>query len=430
MRTRTVARLRLSLADDGSSAEVLVTAGPPATRRDLDALLAGAGVVTGLDHEALAALAARLADETFEGEAIVARGRTPRPGTPGRIELAYQPGLRAGLVSANGCIDFHERSMLASVRAGDLVATIVPPEPGVAGFDVRGRVLPVAPVAPAVVHLGRGVRRYPDGRVVAAIDGVVLCGAGGTIDVVPLWMHDTDVDLRSGNLRIHGTLIVHGDVTSGFTATATGDVIVHGMIDGVVEAGGSVMVGCAVQGGSRVWAAGDLTCRHATAAVLHAGGTVSVDDQAANCSIRAAAVELTRGHGQIMGGEVRARRCIRALVAGTAAGVRTVLAIDGLLPALFALERSEPAPPPMVFSPRFTKPSVMLPLPTDAEVAQRIALLGHREKIRGARIQVRDRIHPGVCIRIGPAELEVSEPLPGGTFRFDEETGTVRRDEA
>lgn len=427
----------MQVANDASIAEVHVRRGAPASREQLDAALAAAGIVA-VDAAAVAALATRLADADYAGVAVVARGSPAQAGRDGHLAWVCRDGLQAGRLDADGHIDFHERSLLCSTSQGSVVATIVPPASGVAGVDVYGRATPAPAAKAAAPRLGPGVRQEGD-RIVAARDGVVCRGGDDKVDVVPLWKHEGNVDLHSGNLRITGTLVIRGDVSAGFAVAATGDVVVQGSVqDGEIDAGGAVVVGQAILGRSSVRAGGDLSCRHATGAALHAKGTVRLSDQAVHCTIAGDCVELVRGHGKIIGGEVRARRSINVRTAGTEAAAPTTLAVGEQHDEQRALVRDDAAAQRTA---RACRKGVLAGSTADRGGGQlgrdQVASAGHalarrlelasaaRELLRGASITVHDRVHAGVCIRFGQLRLDVTEALPGTTFRWDEATDSI-----
>src|SRR5439155_15672399 len=135
-----------------------------------------------------------------------------------------------------------ERGLLHPAVTGATVARVVPPQPGTPGRDVFGAAIPAAAGRPAPLRLGPGVRPGERGEVIATRDGVIAFQAG-SVDVVPLWQHKGDVDLASGNLHAHGSLLVTGDVHEGFLVETDGDVVVQGaVLDACIKAGGNAVI--------------------------------------------------------------------------------------------------------------------------------------------------------------------------------------------
>lgn len=426
-----MARLRLTIRGDGLAAELHASPGPPATAAEVQAVLAEAKVVHGLDQAALDQFTARLADAQFTGKVEIAKGTAPVAGTDGRLEGACLMPQLPGTEHTDGHIDYHERVLLHPAALDQDLARITAPTPGTAGCNVRGLPLPAKPGKPHQERLGPGVRCFGD-RLVAARNGTVL-HTERSFDVVPLHVHQGDVDLDSGNLHTHGSLQVQGDVHEGFAATADGHVHVTGAVfSGTVTAGASVRVDQGVLGtGSELRAGDDLVCRHATSASLQAGRLVEIGDQATHCRIQATHIRAARGRGAVFGGSLRSRQSIEVRAAGTATGAPTLLSVADLLDAQTELVRLQAE------AARFDRANLRsqrgedgrlgggkaLRLATragDRSQQERLRLLAlQRELLSAARITILDTAHPGVVLQFGAVRLPITLPIQGGEFRFD-----------
>ena len=394
-------------------------------------------MVHGLDHAALAALAAELGSETFAGSAVVARGQPPVIGEPGRVDFAFGEHLQPGHRRDGDGVDFHERGFLHPAAAGAEIARVHPPIQGVPGTTVLGRPLAVAPVRPAALRLGPGVAIDSNGLVHAARDGVVTL-AGGGIDVVPLFIHKGNVDLRTGNLHTHGSVQVTGDLGEGFQVEADGDVEVQGCTyGGSIVAGGTVKIGLGIQAGSRIEAGGEIRCRHATSSKLSANSTVIALDELVNCEAAAGEIHLLQGRGHVLGGSLRARTRIAVLQAGSDAGVPTLLAAGDLTSESAELqrrdqqrdraERNAKKALPRAFGPaRGGKLGRSQMAAVDAALTEKLALAARqREFLATATIEIRGAARAGVRIRFGTAERKLETTTTGVRFRWDASTGQI-----
>lgn len=427
-------RIHVTVAANGMCATARVAPGAVAPPGELDDVLRLAGIVHGLDVAACRLLAARLGDPNAAADAVVAAGSPPVPGQDGRLDGALLAAQQVGRTDERGNVDYRERDLLRSVAAGEVVATIVSPTDGTPGRDVCGRTVPARSGRAHRQRLGDGVRR--DGqRLIAVHAGVVLANER-LVDVVPLYTHAGDVDYRSGNLHTTGSLLVKGDVTDGFTATADGDVVVAGIVQGGgVVAGGSVHVGRGILGGAdTVRAGGDITCHHATSARLVAGREIRVADQVTDSHLQALCVRVTGGHGSVRGAEVCARDTIEVGTAGSPSGTRTVLAVGDLLQERAALARRTVATARVdraaSRSDRGRKGVRAAVRAGDAERRVELALrLRQREILRTAGIRVLGICHPGVVLRFGDAELRPTDELRAARFRFDIDQERIVREE-
>ena len=314
-------RIRIRIDDDALAAHVAVGAGPALERAALDAALAEAGIVAGLDESALALVAGALAVESAAlDDYCVARGRAAEDALPDVLSLSEPIGPTAGRLREDATLDYRERRLIVPVTAGDAIGRIVPGEPGEAGFDVRGKSLPPAPAPPLTVAHGDGVVRDESGFLRAARTGARTVDKSGAIDVVALHVHAAAVDLQSGNLATDGSLEIARDVTLGMHVRAGVDLAIKGTVEAArVEAGGSIEIAGGVIGGETgvVRARGNLKLRHALSARLFAGGTIEVGRSASTSELHAR--EISVG-GALLGDRAFAESRITVRDAGSPAG--------------------------------------------------------------------------------------------------------------
>ncbi len=417
--------------------ELHAVAGSPADLAAVNTALAAASVTHGIDADAVRAFAERLRDAAFAGSCVAARATLPAPGRDGSMELCFVPGLLPGQQLAGNAIDYRERSFLHPAAEGERIAVVHAAVAGTPGRDCLGRPIAAPPVRELTLRAGSGVRRDADGTITSMRGGCVTW-TKDTIDVVPLFVHKGDVNLRAGNLRTHGSLQIGGDVTEGFAVEAENDVDVQGgTFGGAITAGGSVRIALGAQQGSRIDAGGDIRCRHATASSLSAAGAVTALDELVRCDVTADRIELTQGRGHVLGGTLRARTTIEAIKAGSESGVPTLLSAADLASEraevarrTAALERAErqaqKAAPRAQGPARGGKFGREQAAAQDAELREKIELAKRqRELLPHASIIVRGIAHPGVRIRIGAAECAVDAATRCVRYRWDCATSAI-----
>lgn len=307
-----------------SGLEAFITVLPPEPFGDdisMDELrnaLAGEGVVSGVDEDALQ----RIAEERpYKKRIRVARGQPPEEGAPGTIELLFDtqhaPVLRE---DKYGTVDYREISVIENVVKDQLVARRHPPGPGTPGTTVKGGPIPALPGKEAVWRRGENTRLSEDGNgLLAAIDGQVVV-RGSVISVEPVFRVEA-VDFKSGNIHFNGSVRIEGSVGDGFQVTAKGDILVAGTVGAArLESGGSIIIKGGLVGGKRavIVARGDLHAKFIDDAKVTVDGQVVVSEYVMHCEVMAGQKVVLKGaKGTIIGGSVRAAEEINARVVGS-----------------------------------------------------------------------------------------------------------------
>lgn len=129
----------------------------------LKVLLSKMDICSGLQRDGL--MAATVA-ESDDRSLLLAVGQPPRPGRPGR----FDPPLS-------------DRDLSRAVKAGDLVGTWLPPEPGQEGQGVDGTAL-FADTGLTGIRPGPGLAVIEGGHVVVLRDGALTAGADGELLVI------------------------------------------------------------------------------------------------------------------------------------------------------------------------------------------------------------------------------------------------------
>ncbi len=210
------------------------------------------GIVYGIDYETVDRLAA---GEINSGE--VAKGVEPEPGRDGYVEYHFKSEIEEIQYESNGSkVDFRERYQIPQVEKGENIADIHPPVEGTPGKNIKGEELPPPPVKEASFKCSDGTEQVED-RVIATREGRPFVSQSKTpvISVEPMYIHQGDVDMKSGNIRFNGHVKVEGGISEGMTINADGDVEVQNNVAGAyVIAGGNVSfmrncINCQVQAG-------------------------------------------------------------------------------------------------------------------------------------------------------------------------------------
>jgi len=297
------------------------------------------GVVVELDVEAIK-------KTLLEGGANVrvGYGRAPVQGTDGHLEvLVDNMKKRSPHLDENGLADFRDLGEIVTVKPGDPLMRIVDPTPGEPGLTVTGKEIPVKPGKKVSFPAGLdGVKVDPADPhlLVAAISGCpIVAKKGVTVEAV---YRVQNVDLHTGNITYDGGVHVAGDVHSGMTVKATGDIHVEGTVeDAILEAGGDVTVKCGIMGSdadhdtsdkkihATIKCGGSCTVKFAQDAHIFAGNGIFVQETSMQCGLTAAHQIIVGDQdshkGELIGGIARATMLVKAYTIGSDDHPRTIV---------------------------------------------------------------------------------------------------------
>lgn len=319
--------------------------GVPVTREQVGSAIERAGVVFGLDHEAVEqSIQAGRADNV-----LIAKGRPPVHGEDGRLEsLIPSMKERRPRLDEHGLADYRNLGEVLVVHVGETLVRRVPATPGEAGETLLGQEIPAIPGKEVMFAPGlTGV--VPDTRdpdvLVAAITGQPVQVKNGVI-VEPTYAASR-VDLSTGNIVFDGTVKVQGDVQAGMTIRATGDIHIAGTVEAAtqgeatLEAGGNIVVQGGVIGRvdsgdgegdvSRIHCKGSFTARFVQNVQIFAEDSIYIDETAMQSELSAANQVVVgkegSGKGRIIGGLIQATLLVKAQMIGSPSLTRTVVEV-------------------------------------------------------------------------------------------------------
>jgi uncharacterized protein len=180
-------------------------------------------VVYGINEEAIRQ-AVESEEENLNIE--VAAGQGPTSPQDSRIVYTFQ---NSGMTQVNTAP--YGQGQLLSIAIGTVLAVKSPPEVGKAGMDVTGEIIPPRPPRDEPILIKKGVSLIQNGTVaVAAVSGKpVLEGSNSKyLSVQPVHIINGDVDIKTGNIKFKGNVVVTGSVMDGYSVEAGGSIEVWG----------------------------------------------------------------------------------------------------------------------------------------------------------------------------------------------------------
>jgi uncharacterized protein len=344
--------IELSVSTDKMKAEASLyppgERGAPLSRAQLSALLSDNKIVYGIKEAEIGALLTDCANGRYpKGPATVAEGKKPVSGENGSVEFLFnrETSLKPK-VNPNGSVDYKDVQLVASVKKGQELARLVPPRKGTPGKNVLGQDIPCVDGAPAKLPMGQNTGPGPadSGVLVATTDGNVKFN-GTVVEISEGFIIKGNVDFSTGNINYAKSVVIGGDVASGFKVQCGGDLQVTGTIeDAEVVVGGNVLckLGFVGQGKGCIDAKGDVNLAFMKNQTVKSRQNVVIAKEALNCSVYAR--KSISAHGNplsIAGGKMMARDAITVYSVGNQSGVKTVLEVGADFSLLDEMEKTE-----------------------------------------------------------------------------------------
>ncbi len=419
--------ISVSVERDGMEAWIHVMPPRPIPLVELEARLQQGGVRHGID----AALLRQVAETPTEKPVLVARGTPPQPGENARIEYLFQEqeSVHADSPSDEARIDFRENHVTQALQ-GQVLARKIPATEGIPGSTVTGQAIPSKPGADLPFNVGKNVTLSQDKlEALAGINGLPIF-EGGKLTVVPAYTVE-DVDFSTGSIAFQGSVIIKGNVLSGFSVVSTANIEVHGFVEGgTLRAVGSIEV----KGGVRnkaVLEADRIHTRYVdTSSTLKALGDLRIDKDAVQSTLEAGG-KISVGQ-RLIGGHASAGVQIEAgqighpsetpthaeiqLLKGGKQPEELQAEIDQLRTVLAAVEaRLQEAR---------ANPNPALGKLIQQQIAIGLAIkqleLQQQEPSATPQIVVKGEVYPGVQLTLHRSTLHVTSRLAGKTFRLSE----------
>ena len=305
--------------------------GQELTREMLSKAMSDSGIQYGVDEALLDGLPERR-DRYFHLFPL-AQGEAAVHGKDGSVvDLFSRKIEREVTVDEFNQVDYSSLNLVQNVEEGQVICRIILPTEGVPGKTVQGKEIPARNGRPAVAPQGRNTEVSEDGtKLVATRTGHVEF-TGRAFMVKPLLDIPGDVDFSVGSINFLGDVHVHGDVCSGFTVRATGNITVDGVVEAsTVEAGGDLVVAKGVLGNNQavITAHQTIYSKYLENCRVHARENLQTDC-IVNCDVYSdGTVEVRSGRGTIIGGCVRAANEVSASIVGSRSERPTMVILGG-----------------------------------------------------------------------------------------------------
>ncbi|WP_424765767.1 DUF342 domain-containing protein [Paenibacillus sp. sgz302251] len=301
--------------------------------KELEDFIRSNGVVYGLRSDLLKQIASNpLA--YYKEQTLIAQGDAVTAGQDGFVKLVFNMEKKYNRPAEleDGKVDFKEVVQLKNVMRGHLIAERFDPLPGAPGKMVTGEEIPPKLGKQVRFKVGKNVVVNDDQTAMyAAIDGLVTLTDNEKINVFPIYEVNGDVDYSIGNIDFVGTVIIRGNVLSGFRIKASGDIRIIGGVEGAeIEADGSVEITGGLLAGNKgyVKAGRNVRSSFVQDGNVIAGEEVLVSQSIMHSHIKAGKNVVCSGaKGLIVGGLIQAGDLVSARTIGNSMSTTTTIEV-------------------------------------------------------------------------------------------------------
>lgn len=264
----------------------------------------------------------------------IAIGTPVIQGTEGKIQEYYTKELPFEVkIDENGVADYKASNYVRQIMKGDVICDITPPVQGKAGTQIDGKTAEPKKIRELKIPKGKNTEITEDGlHLIASIDGN-LEYQNGVFEICPVLVIPGDVDYKVGNINFNGDVHIKGIVRENFAVTATGAIIVDGLVEAAnIDAGGDLLITRGVVGDNRasIRSKGCLRVKFLENCVVHTKESVYADCIMNSEIYSDNSINVLSGRGSIIGGSLTAAERIRARMIGAQSGRRTELTLGVL----------------------------------------------------------------------------------------------------
>ncbi|MGM8364112.1 DUF342 domain-containing protein [Virgibacillus sp. W0181] len=315
----------ITVCEDKMKAEIDITENYENIREDLKEqelrqFLQAENIVFGIHEENILQLLSTPPADVFP--LTIAEGRPEIDGVDG--ELKYVADFNSH-IEHSPSRNFRDIMRIPSVNEGDKIAVIIEPTAGKPGENVYGKVIRARQGKPVLIKAGKNVQLNES-------DLTFYATAEGQISVTSRYIHvhsvyelNEAISMKVGNIDFVGSVVIRGDVPTGYTIKAKGDIKVFGMVEAAtLIADGSIFVSEGLAGlkTGTLRAAENVYISYINQGNVAAGNSIHVENSIlhSECIAKRA---IHCQNGNIIGGSLSVGQSIEAKDVGTRMNTKT-----------------------------------------------------------------------------------------------------------
>jgi uncharacterized protein (DUF342 family) len=304
------------------------TRGNPLTKEDIVSAMVRAGIKYGVDEVKIIQF---LSDRRYCSDYVLAKATPPIQGHDAAITYHFNTDLTMKpKTNDDGSVDFHQLDIISHCNKGDLLATLTPVDFGKPGIDVCGKVIKPSKVVNRVLRHGNRITMSEDGlHLYSDVSGHASL-TDGRVFVSNTYEIAADVDSSTGDIEYEGNVVVKGNIITGFSVKAKGDIEVYGVVEGAyIEAGGQIILRRGMQGMNKgiLKAYGNIITKFIENAEVIAGGYINTDSILHSKVSAKGDIIVSGRRGFVTGGVIRSGTMISVKTSGSHMGTNTLLEV-------------------------------------------------------------------------------------------------------
>lgn len=286
-----------------------------------------AGIIKGIQEAGIERFIER---KTGSGPVLIARGYYEKIGKDGWYEYLFRSSVNhTPKISAEGTVEYDNFSSFETIEKGKKIAIYHEAEKGMNGFTVTGSVRRSARGREMSILEGKGIKLLPDKKTYISTLGGKIELEGNHVSIIPFVMYD-DLYAANGVVFFDGSVYVRGNIHSGVTIKASGDVIVDGMVEASrIESDGNVIL----KQGMKGFGMGQITAKKMIVGKCFDSVNIKAEKgilayQCINCELHTnGLIQISGEEGTIAGGVAYAEKGINAQNIGNSSALFTLLKV-------------------------------------------------------------------------------------------------------
>lgn len=261
----------------------------------------------------------------------VARATLPIEGSDAKIEYFFNTEVTSKpKLNSDGSVDFHRLDNMSKVQEGELLARLTVADKGTPGTDIMGGKIMPKRVKTKVLKKTQYTRISDDGLELYSLVSGHVTLVDDKVFVSDVYEVPADVDASTGDIDYDGNVLIHGNIRTGYTVRAKGNIVVNGAVEGAtLIAEGEIVLKRGIQGMNRgiLQANGNIVTKFIENSTVKSGATISTE-AILHSKIEAKNEIIVAGkRGLVTGGELKAGSLITLKIAGSTMGTATVLEV-------------------------------------------------------------------------------------------------------